>query len=83
MEAWLKEVAPSNALRQWYQHDPAKWDEFRERYFKELESVSESIEKLVNLARDEDVTLLFGSKELERNNAVALKEYLDKKLSEA
>jgi len=78
----LKEVAPSNALRQWYQHDPEKWDEFRERYWKELEAVPESINRLVKLANEGDLTLLFGSKELQRNNAVALKEYLEKRLSE-
>ena len=78
----MKEVAPSNALRQWYQHDPEKWDEFRERYWKELEAVPESINRLVKLANEGDLTLLFGSKELQRNNAVALKEYLEKRLSE-
>jgi len=82
LEAWIKEVAPSNALRQWYQHDPEKWDEFRDRYFKELDSVPDSIEKLLTLAKTGDVTLLFGSKELERNNAVALKEYLEKLLND-
>jgi len=77
VDLWLKEVAPSNELRQWYSHDPNKWQEFKNRYFKELMSKKE----LIDLIRKQKriVTLLFGSKELKLNNAVALKEYLETK----
>ena len=75
---WLKEIAPSNALRKWYGHDPAKWTEFRRRYAAELKDNPEPIQELRTLAQAKTVTLLFSSKELELNNAVALKEMLRK-----
>lgn len=75
-ETWEKELAPSNGLRTWYAHDPAKWDEFRRRYRKELEASGmwDELMRIAARARREDVTLLYGSKERERNQAVALKE---------
>lgn len=76
LDAWLKEIAPSNELRRWYGHDPGKWDEFRERYFKELDDRSKQVDELLELVRKGPATLLFSSKELRLNNAVALKEYL-------
>ena len=77
IDLWLKEIAPSNDLRQWYSHDPNKWGEFKNRYFKELKSKKD----LIDLIRQKKgiVTLLFGSKEEKLNNAVALKEYLENK----
>jgi uncharacterized protein YeaO (DUF488 family) len=77
IEAWLKEVAPSDDLRHWYSHDPAKWDEFRRRYFAELDGKPEIWRVLLDAAAQGDVTLLYSSKELKINNAVALKQYLD------
>lgn len=77
IEAWLKEVAPSDDLRRWYSHDPAKWDEFRRRYFAELDGKSGIWRVLLDAAAQGDVTLLYSSKELKINNAVALKQYLD------
>lgn len=80
MEQWMKDIAPSNSLRQWYHHDSSKWDEFREKYWKELDDNPAAIAILLQIARDSNLTLLFGSKERMYNNAAALKEYLDKKL---
>lgn len=73
---WVRELAPSDALRKWYRHDPALWNEFKRRYFKELDGRSEALEELRPLLSGDVVTLVFGSKEETLNNACALKEYL-------
>ncbi len=80
MTAWLKTVAPSTGLRQWFNHDPAKWSEFRRRYFSELTAEPEAWKPLVEAARAGDVTLIYSSHDTEHNNAVALKEFLEKKI---
>jgi uncharacterized protein YeaO (DUF488 family) len=80
VEAWLKDVAPSTELRRWFQHDPAKWPEFRRRYFQELEKIPDAWQQLLTRARRGRVTLIYSSHDTEHNNAVALKEFLDKKL---
>ncbi len=80
LDDWLKETGPSTALRQWFGHDPAKWDEFRRRYFEELDAEPERWEPIVRAARRRTVTLLYSSHDTDHNNAVALKEYLDRKL---
>ena len=82
LQAWLKEVAPSNELRHWFGHDPEKWEEFQRRYAAELETKRESWQPLVEAARRGDVTLLYSSKERQHNNAVALKLFLEQRLSE-
>jgi uncharacterized protein YeaO (DUF488 family) len=80
IQAWFKDVAPSNELRHWYGHDPDKWCEFNERYFKELDDCPETWQPLLEAARKGDITLLFSTTELERNNAVSLRAYLEKQL---
>ncbi len=80
IEAWIKDVAPSHALRHWYGHDPDKWCEFNERYFSELDDKPDTWQPLLEVARKGDITLLFSTKELERNNAVTLRAYLEKRL---
>ena len=80
IDAWLKDLAPSAGLRKWFGHDPAKWDEFKQRYADELEQRSDALEQLLETARTRRVTLVFGAKDTEHNNAVALKEYLDHRL---
>ena len=74
---WAKSVAPSNELRQWYQHDASKWVEFRDRYFAELDSNPEGLEELRSQLGHGTATLLFSSKEERLNNASALREYLE------
>jgi uncharacterized protein YeaO (DUF488 family) len=78
---WLKEISPSNELRTWYGHDPARWEEFKARYFRELDQHGEVLGELVEQARAGTVTLLYSSTEMRINNAVALKEYLEGRLA--
>jgi uncharacterized protein YeaO (DUF488 family) len=80
IDAWLKDLAPSTGLRKWFGHDPAKWAEFKKRYARELEQRSEALEDLVEKARAGRVTLVFGAKDTEHNNAVALREILERRL---
>ena len=77
LDFWAKAVAPSNELRQWYQHEPSKWPEFRDRYFAELDSNPEGVAELRSQLGSGTATLLFGSKEEHLNNASALREYLE------
>ena len=77
---WLKEVGPSTELRKWFSHDPARWDEFRRRYFAELKANPEAWKPIVEAARRGTVTLIYSSHDTEHNNAVALKEFLTKRL---
>ncbi len=76
---WLKEVAPSNDLRKWFGHDPQRWDEFRKRYFKELDTNPAAWQPLLDAARHKKVSLVYGAKDTEHNQAIALKEYLEEK----
>jgi uncharacterized protein YeaO (DUF488 family) len=80
VEAWLKDVAPSSELRKWFQHDPTKWDEFRRRYFRELDKHADAWQKLLARARRGRVTLVYSAHDTEHNNAVALKEFLDRRI---
>ncbi|MGH7557604.1 MAG: DUF488 domain-containing protein [Gemmatimonadota bacterium] len=76
IDLWLKEVAPSTELRKWFGHDPAKWAAFRRRYFRELEENPEAVEQLREHTRQGTVTLVYGARDEEHNDAVALEEYL-------
>jgi uncharacterized protein YeaO (DUF488 family) len=80
IDVWLKDLAPSAGLRKWFRHDPAKWDEFQKRYARELEQRRDALEQLAARARAGRVTLVFGAKDTQRNNAVALKGYLERRL---
>jgi uncharacterized protein YeaO (DUF488 family) len=77
IDEWLKEIAPSNQLRKWFGHDPAKWPEFRKRYAAELAKNSELLEELGIEAGKGIVTLLFAAKDAAHNNAVVLKELIE------
>jgi uncharacterized protein YeaO (DUF488 family) len=78
VDVWIKEIAPSNELRKWYAHERHKWPEFKERYFRELNGNQEAVQRLAELVSGGRITLLFSTREMELNNAVALKEYLEK-----
>lgn len=80
MDAWMREVAPSGDLRRWFGHDAGRWEEFRRRYFAELDGRPESWMPLLEAARKGPVTLLYSARDTEHNQAVALKEYLESKL---
>ena len=77
IDFWPKELAPSTELRRWYGHDSEKWSEFKSRYFSELDSNPEMVDKLLNYAGKRTVTFVYSSKEQRLNNAVALKEYVE------
>ena len=79
LDGWIREVAPTTELRQWFGHDPTKWRQFRMRYFRELDSQPESWQPIVSLARRGTVTLVYSSHDEEHNNAVALRDYLQLK----
>jgi uncharacterized protein YeaO (DUF488 family) len=77
LDGWIKDVAPSDKLRQWFGHESAKWEEFRRRYFAELDHKPEAWRPIADAEKQKKkVTLLFGAKDSEHNNAVALKEYI-------
>lgn len=77
LDLWLKEIAPSNALRQWYGHDPHKWPEFKKRYFAELNKNRDAVDDLLRRIKRKKTVFLFSSKEARYNNAAALKEYVE------
>ena len=79
VDLWLKAVAPSTALRNWFGHEPKKWTEFQKRYRDEMKSQAEAVATLRKLEKEyKKVTLLFGAKSQERNQAVALLKVLRK-----
>jgi len=80
IDGWLKEVAPSPQLRIWFSHDPNKWEEFRRRYFAELDANPSAWKSLVDEAKRGNITLLFSARDSQHNNAVALKDYLISRL---
>ena len=80
LDAWMKEISPSNELRKWFHAHPAQWSKFREKYLAELTTgeAHAALQQLHDLARKRrGLTLLFASKNLERNNATVLKELVD------
>ena len=74
---WLKDLAPSDALRRWYGHDPARWATFADRYRIELARHSDLLHLLHDLRRRGPLTLLYGARDSARNNAVVLREVLE------
>lgn len=78
IDLWFKEIAPSTDLRRWYDHDPDKWPEFKNRYFLELDANPDAVAELKSRVARRKTTLLYASREEKLNNAFALKEYLEK-----
>ena len=76
VDQWIRECAPSDELRKWFGHDRAKWEQFKQRYFAELRGKEDLLAPIRALAKQKQVTLLFGASDIECNNAVALLEYL-------
>lgn len=77
IDLWLKDVAPSTELRKWFGHDAGKWTEFQARYCQELERNPEPVARIAEQARQGTVTLVYGAKDTEHNDAVVLKTYLE------
>jgi uncharacterized protein YeaO (DUF488 family) len=80
LDGWIKDVAPSDALRQWFRHDPAKWEDFKQRYFVELERNHDVWKPLLDAAREGTITLIYSAHDQEHNNALALKVFLEERL---
>ncbi|MGE0130556.1 MAG: DUF488 domain-containing protein [Blastocatellales bacterium] len=78
LDLWLKEIAPSTELREWFGHDPDKWAEFRRRYLKELKQKSDLISLLKRLAKKGTVTLIYAARDEEHNGALVLQQFLQK-----
>ena len=81
VDLWLRGIAPSTALRTWFNHDPARWTEFRYRYAAELDRIPAVVGQLLEQVLQGRVTLLYSAQHETCNNAVALNEYLRQKLS--
>ncbi len=79
IDGWLKDAGPSTELRKWFSHDPGKWQDFRQRYFVELDRAPGVWAPIADAARRGTVTLLYSSHDTEHNNAVVLKEYVEHK----
>ena len=77
IDLWQKDIAPTDSLRKWFGHEEKKWNEFKRRYFKELDKKKTLIDTILT---KEEVTLLYAAKDEKFNNAVALKEYLEEKM---
>ena len=82
VDLWLKSVAPSSQLRKWFGHDPRKWSEFKKRYFDELDAAPSDVDELLDRATSSVVTLVFSARDKQHNQAVALREYLDRRRAE-
>jgi uncharacterized protein YeaO (DUF488 family) len=78
VDNWLKDAAPSTELRKWFSHDPSKWEEFKRRYYRELDRNPDALNHLLEITQKGDVTFVYSSGEERFNSAHALKEYLDK-----
>lgn len=79
-DIWCKELAPSNELREWFSHEDKKWDEFKKRYFKELDTQKEVVKKIFDRKKSKKIIFLYAAHDEEHNNAVALKEYIESKI---
>ncbi|MGA2286597.1 MAG: DUF488 domain-containing protein [Dehalococcoidia bacterium] len=82
LDAWLKDLAPSDALRRWFGHDPARWDEFQRRYQEELRSPDSQqlLAELAGQARDSNVTLVYSARDEAHNNAIILRDMIVERL---
>jgi uncharacterized protein YeaO (DUF488 family) len=78
IDSWRKDLAPSTALRRWFGHDPARWDEFKARYRQEIEASGADLSDLLSHCRTGTLTLVFGAKDERHNNAVVLKDHLSR-----
>ena len=77
LDAWLKDVAPSDSLRRWFGHDPLKWNEFQKKYQAELSDNPDAWKPILEAAKRGRVTLLYSSRDTEHNNALVLKSFLE------
>lgn len=83
VDLWIKEIAPSDDLRKWFNHEDSKWTEFRRKYFAELDGKMEIVRALRGVSKGGNMVLLYSARNTVHNNAVALKEYLETHLDTA
>lgn len=83
IDEWFRDVAPSQELRRWYAHDPAKWEGFRRRYVEELRRNVAEVERLRARSNEGPVTFVYAAKDEKRNSAVVLRDYLEGKIRKA
>ena len=76
VDLWLKDVAPSPELRKWFGHDPARWEQFQERYRRELQQKSEAVQLLKEKEKEGTITLVYAAREEDHNGALVLKALL-------
>lgn len=76
IDKWMKDIAPTDTLRKWFAHKDERWEEFKKRYLEELKEKKDLIKELRTLSKNDTVTLLYGAKDKERNNAQVLLEFL-------
>jgi uncharacterized protein YeaO (DUF488 family) len=81
IDLWLKEAAPSTVLRKWFNHVPERWVKFKVRYFAELDDNRQLLQPLIKAAKEGNITLVYSSRDQEHNQAVALREYIEKLLA--
>ena len=77
IDEWRKDLAPSDRLRKWFNHEAEKWDEFRRRYHRELAAKLTAVKEFVRQRQPKNITLVYGARDEQHNNAVALKEFLE------
>jgi uncharacterized protein YeaO (DUF488 family) len=78
LDLWLKDVAPSNELRKWFAHNPKRWEEFQIKYSEELKDKKEFLKQIKNIEREKStITLIYGAKDEEHNNALVLRNTLE------
>ena len=80
VDLWLKEIAPSTELRRWFGHDPKKWRSFRERYETELKDHDDQLKLLKSKVKEGTVTLIYGARDQQHNEALVLKQFLERTL---
>ena len=78
LDYWFKDIAPSNDLRKWFNHEPEKFEEFAQKYCEELNHANEEVKKIKTLLKTHNVTLLYATKSPTINHARVLKEYIEK-----
>lgn len=78
IDAWMKELAPTTELRHWFNHDPVRWGEFCKRYFRELEENADKVTELLHNAAHRPILLLYGARDEQHNQAVALKQWVER-----
>ena len=81
IDYWAKELSPSTELRKWFGHDPKKWDKFRAKYYSELGAKLEDVIKILKLSRNDRITFVYSAKDVDHNQAVALKSFVERLLT--